>query len=90
MNDDRYQLAPEVVLSRDDQAHFLTDMRSGELYALNPSAAVILDALRQGASESELADTLGRVFPDTIREPLLADIRAILATTLDAGVVRRQ
>lgn len=89
MTEPRYRLAPDVVLSGDDASQFLTDMRSGELYALNDTSALILRTLREGASEGDVVAVLQQVFPEARADILRADVHGILATTLSSGMVQR-
>ncbi|WP_232385093.1 PqqD family peptide modification chaperone [Actinomadura violacea] len=80
------RLHPEVQHVRTGEQHLLLDQRDGGYYALNPSAATLIDQLTTGATAAHLADTLaGRFQIDSGRAR--ADVLALVVELNNSGLL---
>lgn len=74
-----YALRDDLVLTTRDGATFLTDLREGEVYEMNESAALILEALRRGDTPEHAVETLREKYPEVAPEELRGDVSALVA-----------
>lgn len=81
-------LRDELVLTTRDGATFLTDLRAGEVYEMNGSAALILKALRDGDTLEGVTNALMREYPEVPVDELRADVKAMLDELRRQGFLR--
>ena len=70
---------PEVIWDEVDGVLTICDTASGEMFSLNPTAALIWSAGTDGDA-GEVVDRLAAMHPDQDRAALAADVSAFAAT----------
>ena len=80
----RMSEALRIVPARDGQV--VLDISRGQVLYLNATAALIVDRLQQGQSESQIAEAIGNQF-HAPRETVNADIQEFLKSLEERGLV---
>ena len=72
------RLHDAVVLREENGARFALDLERGEIIDLNESAALVLDRLREGATESAIVAALRERYPDASEVEATRDVRDLI------------
>ncbi len=79
-------LRPDISTTNTDDGMVLLDERTGRYFQLNPSGALILDALVNGAELAQAARLLTQRYTVT-HDRALADVTALIDHLRTAGLV---
>lgn len=84
---ERYRARPGLVLSAKGEAHFLTDLGTGQVWELNGTAAFIFEAASRGQPVAEVGEALAARHPEVPRGELERDLAELLDDLLRLGVL---
>jgi hypothetical protein len=72
-----YRLSNDIRIAADGDEGILLDIRSGDMLRLNSTAVLIVNALRAGEEEAEIASRLASTFTAP-KEAVLSDLRTFV------------
>jgi Coenzyme PQQ synthesis protein D (PqqD) len=84
-----YAVAAGVRSTRNEDGGIVLDIDHGQMFRLNPVAALILESLGKGCAESEIAQEIARQY-NISEETASADIREFLKSLEEHKLVRTQ
>ena len=84
-----YAVAAGVRSTRNEDGEIVLDIDHGQMFRLNPVAALILESLGKGCAESEIAQEIARQY-NISEETASADIREFLKSLEEHKLVRTQ
>jgi hypothetical protein len=84
-----YAVAAGVRSTRNEDGGIVLDLDHGQMFRLNPVAALILESLGKGCTQSEIAQEIARQY-NISEETASADIREFLKSLEEHKLVRTQ
>jgi hypothetical protein len=83
----RFRIRPGLVVTSKGEARFLTDLGTGQVWELNETAALIVEAAGQGRSAKEIAAVLAERYPEVPRSEVERDLHDLLGELLRSGML---
>lgn len=84
-----YEVSAGVRSTRNEDGGIVLDIEHGQMFRLNPVGALILDSLRKGCAETEIAKQISRQYSIS-EETAIADVREFLQSLQEHKLVRTQ
>ncbi len=82
-----FRVLPDVMVSGEGQANFVTNLASGDVFELNSTARIAFDAAREGRTLVEVADLLQERYPDVSAAELHGDLQEVMQDLVRRGVL---
>ncbi|MEV5594679.1 lasso peptide biosynthesis PqqD family chaperone [Streptomyces sp. NPDC052496] len=82
-----YALKPGVLLTETEYGMALLDQKSAEYWTLNPTAAVVLQALLDGHGIGQAVETLTGRYEDVDTDLATQDVTRIIDDLRSAGLI---
>jgi len=85
----KYFFQRQLVFQKLDQKLIIFDNNNSDFYTFNNTAAIIIDKLKKGLGESEIAKHLNKKF-QVLPERALKDINKLILELTDAKLLRKK
>lgn len=83
-----YRLSDEIRIARDGDEGILLDIRTGDMLRLNSIAVLIVNSLRAGEEEAEIASRIASTF-SVPKESVLSDLRIFVESLEQLRLLHR-
>lgn len=85
--DARVRAREGLVVSAKGEAHYITDLATGQVWEMNATAALLFEAARKGATVKALSDALAAKHPEVPRDEVERDAAELVEEMVRAGLL---